>query len=133
MKKDINVLEEAFVLEEKRHKQKVCYLICILALFVAAFVCIIIGELLIRSDNYNKVLNNPPENSWIEKDLEPILMTDNVVVYETINKRENIYYKVNANNLQYKVHYAIEQDFNVIDFSWVYQRHVQIKEELKDE
>ena len=75
---------------------------------IVVFVCMIIGLFHLDKARYNECFNNPPDTNYVEEDLEDVFMTTGVIVYDERQEETRIYYKIEANGLNYKVLYVIK-------------------------
>ena len=94
----------------------------IIVIFVS---CIVYGH--VNKTNYNKTINNPPNQDWLEEDLEKVFLSTDVYVYPNIEHIDkDMFLTVRANGLYYKVHYYLKQSF--ASWYWEYDRYIEIKE-----
>ena len=99
-------------------------IIAVGVLLTVGVTCMSVGFAIMNKKNYQYARNNPPETELIEKDLEPIFLTTDIVVYEENIMDNHAYYTVYANKLYYKVEYAIKK-YNWFNYYWQYQKYVQ--------
>lgn len=127
--KEHNLIKET-IRENNRKEFWQGFAIVVPTLVICA--CCFVGLFHLDRAKYNECIDNPPDTSWVEEDLEDVFMTNGVIVYDEDNETDRIYYKVEANGLNYKVLYNIKHP-NIGYYYWGYTRHIEIKEEIDDE
>lgn len=95
--------------------------VLIVVITFAIFFCVLMG---LRDREYNRMLKSCPSINFIEEDLEEVFMTRNVVVKNADINKDEIYYTISANGVDYKVEYKLRQKF--IYWEWRYIRHIEI-------
>jgi len=124
---------EQHINDSKRESRKEFWQVfTVVAISMVFFVCMIVGFIHLDKARYNECFNNPPDTNYVEEDLEDVFMTTGVIVYDERQEETRIYYKVEANGLNYKVLYVMKHP-DIFYYRWGYERHIEIREEIEED
>jgi len=92
---------------------------------IGTTISLLVGLIYLDKKEFQNCIDNPLTINEVEEELEYIFMTIFVVVNESEQEEDEIYYDVEANDLNYRVRYKIEH-YYPSNYGWEYQSHIQI-------
>lgn len=86
----------------------------------------IVGMKHIDNRNYKKTIQNPPMANVIENEMREVLCADRIIVYYAEQQEKNMYYDIEANDLYFRVRYAMKGG-GYLNYFWQYMNYAPIK------